>query len=88
MNTAWPHGDPRAVVRAILADGRFRSAAPVRPSRPSWLDILWLRFTTFARALLHEIDHLNGILFIDRISRLKRELVLRKIKKLQKTGEW
>ena len=41
-----------------------------------------------ARALLHEIDHLNGILFIDRISRLKRELVLRKIRKLQKNGEW
>jgi len=41
-----------------------------------------------ARALLHEIDHLNGVLFIDRISRLKRELVLRKIKKLQKNGEW
>jgi peptide deformylase len=41
-----------------------------------------------ARALLHEIDHLNGVLFIDRISRLKRELVLRKIKKLQKAGEW
>jgi peptide deformylase len=41
-----------------------------------------------ARALLHEIDHLNGILFIDRISRLKREFVLRKIRKLQKNGEW
>ncbi|MDP9038680.1 MAG: peptide deformylase [Acidobacteriota bacterium] len=41
-----------------------------------------------ARALLHEIDHLNGVLFIDRISRLKRELVLRRIKKLQKNGEW
>jgi peptide deformylase len=41
-----------------------------------------------ARALLHEIDHLNGVLFIDRISRLKRELVLRKIRKLQKNGEW
>jgi len=41
-----------------------------------------------ARALLHEIDHLNGILFIDRISRLKRELVLRKIRKMQKNGEW
>ena len=41
-----------------------------------------------ARALLHEIDHLDGILFIDRISRLKRELVLRKIRKLQKNGEW
>ncbi|HEY4380375.1 MAG TPA: peptide deformylase [Acidobacteriaceae bacterium] len=41
-----------------------------------------------ARALLHEIDHLDGVLFIDRISRLKRELVLRKIRKMQKTGEW
>jgi len=41
-----------------------------------------------ARAILHEIDHLDGILFIDRISRLKRELVLRKIKKMQKNGEW
>jgi peptide deformylase len=41
-----------------------------------------------ARALLHEIDHLNGVLFIDRISRLKRELALRKIRKLQKNGEW
>jgi len=41
-----------------------------------------------ARAMLHEIDHLNGVLFIDRISRLKRELVLRKIRKMQKNGEW
>src|SRR5580700_6050437 len=37
-----------------------------------------------ARAMLHEIDHLNGVLFIDRISRLKRELALRKIRKMQK----
>ena len=41
-----------------------------------------------ARALQHEIDHLDGVLFIDRLSRLKRELVLRKIKKLIKNGEW
>jgi len=41
-----------------------------------------------ARALQHEIDHLDGVLFIDRISRLKRELVLRKIKKMQKAGDW
>jgi peptide deformylase len=41
-----------------------------------------------ARALQHEIDHLDGILFIDRLSRLKRDLVIRKIKKLQKLGEW
>jgi peptide deformylase len=41
-----------------------------------------------ARALLHEIDHLHGILIIDRLSRLKRDLVLRRIKKLQKNGDW
>jgi peptide deformylase len=36
----------------------------------------------------HEIDHLDGILFIERLSRLKRDLVLRRIKKMQKNGEW
>ncbi len=41
-----------------------------------------------ARALQHEIDHLDGVLFIDRLSRLKRDLVLRKIKKIIKNGEW
>jgi peptide deformylase len=41
-----------------------------------------------ARALQHEIDHLDGILFIDHLSRLKRDLVQRRIKKLQKNGEW
>lgn len=37
-----------------------------------------------ARAILHEIDHLNGVLFIDRISRLKREMALRKFSRLHK----
>jgi peptide deformylase len=41
-----------------------------------------------ARALQHEIDHLDGVLFIDRLSRLKRELIMRKIRKMQKNGEW
>jgi peptide deformylase len=41
-----------------------------------------------ARALQHEIDHLDGVLFIDRLSRLKRDLVIRKMKKLIKNGEW
>lgn len=35
----------------------------------------------FAIALQHEIDHLDGVLFIDRLSRLKREIVKRKLKK-------
>ena len=41
-----------------------------------------------SRALQHEIDHLDGVLFIDRLSRLKRDLVHRRIKKMQKNGEW
>ena len=40
------------------------------------------------RCLLHETDHCDGILYPNRVSPLKRELVMRKIKKLQKAGEW
>lgn len=38
-------------------------------------------------ALQHEIDHLDGKLFIDRISRLKRDLYTRKLKKMLRTGK-
>lgn len=41
-----------------------------------------------ARAFCHEIDHLNGVLFIQHLSMLKRDLIRRKIKKLKKQGEW
>ena len=41
-----------------------------------------------SRAFQHEIDHLHGVLFIDHLSRLKRDLVGRRIRKLQKNGEW
>jgi peptide deformylase len=41
-----------------------------------------------ARAFCHEIDHLNGILFIQHLSLLKRDLIKRRIRKLRKTGEW
>jgi len=41
-----------------------------------------------ARAFCHEIDHLNGILFIQHLSMLKRDLMKRRIRKLRKTGEW
>jgi peptide deformylase len=41
-----------------------------------------------ARAFLHEIDHLNGRLFISHVSGLKRDLIKRKIKKLVRAGEW
>lgn len=41
-----------------------------------------------SRAFQHEIDHLDGILFIFRMSALKRNLNLRKIRKLQSEGKW
>ena len=41
-----------------------------------------------ARAFQHEIDHLHGVLFIDHLSRLKRDLVQRRIRKQQRNGEW
>lgn len=41
-----------------------------------------------ARALLHETDHLYGRLYITHISALKRDLMKRKIKKLQRAGDW
>lgn len=41
----------------------------------------------FAIAIQHEIDHLDGILFIDRLSRLKRDIIKRKIKKMLEAEE-
>jgi peptide deformylase len=41
-----------------------------------------------ARAFCHEIDHLNGILFLQHLSMLKRDLIKRRIRKMRKQGEW
>ena len=41
-----------------------------------------------ARAFCHEMDHLDGVLFIQHLSMLKRDMIRRKIKKLRKNGEW
>ncbi len=41
-----------------------------------------------ARAFQHEIDHLNGTLYIHHLSSLKRDMMRRKIKRLIRQGEW
>jgi peptide deformylase len=41
-----------------------------------------------ARALQHEIDHLDGTLFVDRLRGIKRDLILRKVRKLERAGKW
>ena len=40
------------------------------------------------RILIHEIDHLNGVLFLDHLSVIKRDVIKRKIRKQVRNGEW
>ena len=41
-----------------------------------------------ARAFQHEMDHLDGRLFLDRVRGIKRDLIVKKIRKLSRTGKW
>ena len=41
-----------------------------------------------ARAFQHEMDHLDGLLFVDRLRGIKRDLIVRKIRKLSRAGKW
>ncbi len=64
--------------------------------RPSWITVSYLDETGMSRTLeaegmlatciQHEIDHLDGVLFVDHISRVKRSMILRKLTKAKKTG--
>jgi peptide deformylase len=73
--------DYRADVKrhaAVLVEGVDRHGKPVRLEAEGLLAIM----------LQHEIDHLQGKLFIDRISKLKRELYKRRVEKQIKNGEY
>lgn len=63
----------RAVVRALDRTGQTRV-----------IDASGL----LARAFQHEIDHLDGRLFLDRLRGLKRDMIARRIRKLQRAGKW
>ena len=41
-----------------------------------------------ARAFQHELDHLEGVVFIDRLRGIKRDLIVRRIQKLRRSGKW
>jgi peptide deformylase len=41
-----------------------------------------------ARCFQHEMDHLDGTLFVDRLRGLQKDLIVRKIKKLSRAGKW
>ena len=44
--------------------------------------------TLLARAFQHEMDHLDGLVFVDRLRGIKRDLIVRKVQKLKRTGKW
>jgi peptide deformylase len=63
----------RAVIKALDREGReFRHEGT----------------GLLARAFQHEMDHLDGMLFVDRLRGIKRDLIVRKIRKLSRTGKW
>jgi len=71
------------------------TATVVRPSRVvlTGLDrhgVEYQREATglLARAFQHEMDHLDGTLFIDRLRGIKRDIIQRKIRKLSRAGKW
>ena len=41
-----------------------------------------------ARCFQHEMDHLDGTLFVDKLRGLQKDLIVRKIKKLARAGKW
>jgi peptide deformylase len=41
-----------------------------------------------ARAFQHEMDHLDGVVFVDRLRGIKRDLIVRRIHKLRRSGKW
>jgi peptide deformylase len=63
----------RAVVKGMDRNGQERSV--------EGKDLL-------ARAFQHEMDHLDGMLFLDRVRGIKRDLIVKKIRKLTRAGKW
>jgi len=63
----------RAVVKGLDRNGQERSVEATG---------------LLARAFQHEMDHLDGTVFIDRLRGIKRELIVRRIRKLTRSGSW
>lgn len=63
----------RAVVKGLARDGREQILEGTG---------------LLARCFQHELDHLDGMLFVDRLRGLQKTLIVRKIKKLSRSGKW
>jgi peptide deformylase len=69
--------------------------SPVRPARvtvkglgPDGQERVYTATELLARAFCHEIDHIDGLLFVDRLTPLKRDLLKRKLRKKAKNDDW
>jgi peptide deformylase len=69
--------------------------SPVRPERvvvkgldPDGKEQTFEGTELLARAFCHEIDHIDGLLFVDRLTPLKRDLMKRKLRKKARTDDW
>jgi peptide deformylase len=69
--------------------------SPVRPARvtvkgldPDGKERTYTGTDLLARAFCHEIDHVDGLLFVDRLTPLKRDLMKRKLRKKARAGDW
>ena len=63
----------RAVIKGLDRDGHERTVEGQE---------------LLARAFQHEMDHLDGKLFLDRVRGIKRDLIVKKIRKLTRAGKW
>ena len=72
FNAAVPRPS-RAVMRGLDRDGASREVEATG---------------ILARAFEHEMDHLDGSLFLDRLRGVRREMMLRRINKLRRSGKW
>ena len=70
--------DRRAADRAPSSKGSIAHGEPQQHEGTGLL----------ARAFQHEMDHLDGTLFVDRLRGIKRDLIVRKIRKLTRAGKW
>lgn len=71
------------------------AGSPIRPARVTvrGLDLegreqVITASKLLARAFCHEIDHIDGLVFVDRLSPLKRDLMKRKLRKKTRSGDW
>jgi peptide deformylase len=95
INPAWSHRDGMQLEEEGCLSVPGFTATVARPAQAAVhaLDRAGEPHTVggdglLARALQHEMDHLDGRLFVDRLRGISRAMILRKVHKLERAGRW